>query len=86
MRRTGADVELFERTLIIRGGQLAGARLHAADIRAGGALVIAGLSAIGTSTVSGLEYIDRGYENLAERLALVGANVKRSQPVAVQGH
>jgi len=86
LRRTGADVELFERTLIIRGGQLAGARLHAADIRAGGALVIAGLSAIGTSTVSGLEYIDRGYENLAERLALVGANVKRSQPVAVQGH
>lgn len=77
LRRTGADVELFERTLIIRGGNLAAARMHAADIRAGGALVIAALGATGTSVVSGLQYIDRGYESLTERLAALGAKVNR---------
>lgn len=82
LRRAGADVELFERTLIIRGGQLAGARMHAADIRAGGALVIAALSALGTSTISGLQYIDRGYEALTERLGSLGARVVRQVPSA----
>ena len=77
LRRTGADVELFERTLIIRGGRLAGAKLHAADIRAGGALVIAALSATGTSVISGLQYIDRGYEALTERLVGLGAQATR---------
>lgn len=80
LRRTGADVELFERTLIVRGGRLAGARMHAADIRAGGALVIAALSATGTSFITGLEYIDRGYENLTQRLVGLGANVTREAP------
>lgn len=86
LRRTGADVELFERTLIIRGGRLAGAKLHAADIRAGGALVIAALSATGTSVISGLQYIDRGYEALTERLVGLGAQATRqvvpAQPAA----
>jgi UDP-N-acetylglucosamine 1-carboxyvinyltransferase len=77
LRRTGADVELFERTLIIRGGRLAAARMHAADIRAGGALVIAALGATGTSVISGLQYLDRGYEALTERLVALGANVAR---------
>jgi UDP-N-acetylglucosamine 1-carboxyvinyltransferase len=77
LRRSGADVELFERTLIIRGGRLAGARMHAADIRAGGALVIAALSATGSSEVTGLQYIDRGYEALTERLVTMGAKVTR---------
>jgi UDP-N-acetylglucosamine 1-carboxyvinyltransferase len=80
LRRTGADVELFERTLIIRGGRLAGARMHAADIRAGGALVIAALGATGTSVISGLQYLDRGYEALTERLVALGANVARKVP------
>jgi UDP-N-acetylglucosamine 1-carboxyvinyltransferase len=80
LRRTGADVELFERTLIIRGGRLAGARMHAADIRAGGALVIAALGATGTSVVSGLQYLDRGYEALTERLVALGASVARKVP------
>ncbi|MEX2542631.1 MAG: UDP-N-acetylglucosamine 1-carboxyvinyltransferase [Trueperaceae bacterium] len=77
LRRTGADVELFERTLIIRGGRLAGARMHAADIRAGGALVIAALGATGTSVISGLQYVDRGYEALTERLVALGAKAVR---------
>jgi UDP-N-acetylglucosamine 1-carboxyvinyltransferase len=79
LRRAGADMELVERTLIIRGGQLAPARMHAADIRAGGAVVIAALAANGTSTISGLEFIDRGYENLESRLLALGATVSRSR-------
>lgn len=77
LRRAGADLELVERTLIIRGGQLAAARMHAADIRAGGAVVIAALAASGTSVITGLEFIDRGYENLAARLQDLGAVIDR---------
>lgn len=82
LRRTGADLELFERTLIIRGGHLAAARMHAADIRAGGAVVIAGLAATGTSVITGLEFIDRGYENLAPRLSQLGARITRDRTPA----
>jgi UDP-N-acetylglucosamine 1-carboxyvinyltransferase len=85
LRRTGADMELFERTLIIRGGHLAGARMHAADIRAGGALVIAALGATGKSVISGLEYIDRGYEALTERLVGLGAVISRQVAAEAAG-
>lgn len=77
LRMAGADMELVERTLIIRGGQLAAARMHAADIRAGGAVVIAALAANGTSTITGLEFIDRGYAKLQERLQGLGATIAR---------
>lgn len=82
LRSAGADVEIFERTLIIRGGPLAAARMHAADIRAGGAVVIAALAATGTSVITGLEFIDRGYESMAERLAGLGANIRRERTPA----
>lgn len=72
----GAQVELRERTLVIRGGVLQGAALHAADIRAGGALVIAALAARGASSVTGVGYIRRGYERLAERLGGLGAQIR----------
>jgi UDP-N-acetylglucosamine 1-carboxyvinyltransferase len=75
--RMGARAELGDRTLVLRGGPLRGADVHAADIRAGGALVIAALAAHGRSRVSGIEYIDRGYEHMAERLANVGATIAR---------
>ena len=77
LRKAGADVEIFERTLIIRGGPLAAARMHAADIRAGGAVVIAALAAQGTSVITGLQFIDRGYERMAERLTELGASIRR---------
>lgn len=82
LRRAGADAEIFERTLIIRGGPLAAARLHAADIRAGGAVVIAALAATGTSVITGLEFIDRGYENMAGRLQQLGASITRERTPA----
>lgn len=82
LRRAGADVEIFERTLIIRGGPLAAARLHAADIRAGGAVVIAALAATGTSVITGLEFIDRGYEDMSGRLSGLGATISREHAPA----
>jgi UDP-N-acetylglucosamine 1-carboxyvinyltransferase len=76
LQRMGASLELTDRTLVIRGGQpLHGATVHAADIRAGGALVVAALAARGSSQVSGVEFIDRGYERLASRLGSLGASV-----------
>jgi UDP-N-acetylglucosamine 1-carboxyvinyltransferase len=75
--RMGAKVELTDRTLVVRGGTLHGADVHAADIRAGGALVVAALAAQGRSRVSGVEYVDRGYERLAPRLAALGAQIER---------
>jgi UDP-N-acetylglucosamine 1-carboxyvinyltransferase len=73
----GADMELSGNRLVIQGGRpLVGATMHAPDIRAGGALVVAALAAAGTSVVTGLEYIERGYERLAERLQGLGAAVR----------
>ena len=57
--------------------QLRGARLSSPDIRAGIALLIAAMSAKGTSVISNIEQIDRGYEDIEGRLAALGANIKR---------
>lgn len=78
----GARLALDERTLTIEGGTLAGADIHAADIRAGGALVVAALAAEGTSRLTGTEYLDRGYENLAARLRGLNARVGAGEPAA----
>jgi UDP-N-acetylglucosamine 1-carboxyvinyltransferase len=77
LQRMGARMELTERTLVVRGGPLVGAEVHAADLRAGGALAVAGLTAEGTTRVLGVESIDRGYERFAERLSSLGASVVR---------
>lgn len=78
LARAGARMTLTDQSLEIRGGELRAAAMHAADIRAGGALVIAALAANGTSEIGGLEFVDRGYEGLAERLASLGADVTRT--------
>jgi UDP-N-acetylglucosamine 1-carboxyvinyltransferase len=82
LQRMGARLELADRTLVVRGGPLHGADTHAADLRAGGALVVAALAATGRSRVSGVESIDRGYERFAERLLAVGASVARVELAA----
>jgi UDP-N-acetylglucosamine 1-carboxyvinyltransferase len=83
LARFGARVELADRTLVVRGATLHGAEVHAADIRAGGAMVVAALAATGESRVSGVEFIDRGYELLAPRLQALGASVHRIAPEPV---
>ena len=56
---------------------MSGAKLCAAELRGGAALVTAALSAEGTSEISGLCYIDRGYESIEKQLRLLGADIKR---------
>jgi UDP-N-acetylglucosamine 1-carboxyvinyltransferase len=85
LRKMGARVELTDQTLVVRGRALQGADVHAADIRAGGALVVAALAARGRSRITGVEFIDRGYERFAERLASLGARVVRADDDASDG-
>lgn len=78
--RMGADIRTEGHHAVIRGRpELEGAPVRAPDIRAGAALVIAALAANGTSEVSGLEYIDRGYERFDEKLTSLGATIARER-------
>lgn len=85
LARMGADVRVAidNNTALIKGGAaLSGAPVEAPDIRAGAALVVAGLAAAGETEIIGLEYIDRGYERLEEMLSSLGAQVQRSSGIA----
>jgi UDP-N-acetylglucosamine 1-carboxyvinyltransferase len=78
LNKMGANVEVIDSTAIINGvDSLHGADVKATDLRAGACLVIAGLAANGVTTVSNVEFIDRGYENLIEKLKRLGADIKR---------
>lgn len=79
LARMGADITTEAQHAIIRGvDQLSGCPVLAPDIRAGAALVIAGLRADGTTSVGDISHIDRGYEDFAGRLASLGANIERT--------
>ncbi|EPD88454.1 UDP-N-acetylglucosamine 1-carboxyvinyltransferase [Paenibacillus sp. HGH0039] len=76
--RMGAKIKVEGRTAVIEGSTLSAAKVKASDLRAGAALVIAGLTVPSDVTeVTGVEYIDRGYENLVANLTLLGAEVWR---------
>lgn len=76
--RMGAKIRVEGRSAIIEGGPLNAAKVKAADLRAGAALVIAGLTVEeGITEVTGVEYIDRGYDNLVSNLRSLGADVWR---------
>jgi UDP-N-acetylglucosamine 1-carboxyvinyltransferase len=78
LNRMGAHIETSGRTAIVHGvGKLTGAQVMATDLRASMSLVIAGLAAEGQTEVRRLYHLDRGYERLEEKLALVGAQVER---------
>ncbi len=78
LRRMGARITIEGHHAVIRGvPKLSGAQVKAPDIRAGAALVLAGLAADGETVVSGAEHIDRGYEDFAGRLRSLGADVTR---------
>jgi UDP-N-acetylglucosamine 1-carboxyvinyltransferase len=85
LARMGADVRVAidNNTALIKGGApLSGAPVEAPDIRAGAALVVAGLAAQGETEIIGLEYIDRGYERLEEMLSALGGHVQRASGIA----
>lgn len=79
LRRMGADISIEAQHAVIRGVEsLSGCPVLAPDIRAGAALVIAGLAADGTTEVSEPSHIDRGYEDFVGRLSSLGATIERT--------
>ncbi len=80
LKRLGADIRVEGRSAIIKGVKhLNGAPVMATDLRASACLVLAGLAAKGTTLVQGLHHLDRGYEKMDQKLAQVGARIKRVQ-------
>ncbi|MEW6424607.1 MAG: UDP-N-acetylglucosamine 1-carboxyvinyltransferase [Bacillota bacterium] len=78
LKRMGAKIKVEGRLAIIEGGdKLFGAKVKATDLRAGAALVVAGLLAEGETEISNVYYIDRGYHRLEEKLTSLGARVWR---------
>ena len=74
----GADITINGKTAIVSGvKQLKAANVCANDLRAGAALVIAGLSAEGVTKVGNIHFIERGYENLVQKLSALGADIRR---------
>lgn len=80
LKRMGAKIKVEGRMAVIDGSvRLTGAPIRALDLRAGAAMVIAGLMAHGETVVSNIQYIDRGYEKLEEKLKALGADIERKQ-------
>lgn len=76
--RMGANITVEGRTAIIQGvPYLKGAPLEVKDLRGGAALVLAGLMAEGESKITGIHYLERGYENLVEKLQILGAKIEK---------
>ena len=78
LQRLGADIRADGHHAVVRGvPRISGAPVKAPDIRAGAALVIAGLAAEGETSVSGVHHVDRGYDDLVGRLSALGADIER---------
>ena len=78
LKRLGADIHVEGHSAIIRGkGGLSGAPVMATDLRASASLVIAGLAAHGTTEISRIYHLDRGYEKMEEKLQSTGAVIRR---------
>ncbi|MBL8541843.1 MAG: UDP-N-acetylglucosamine 1-carboxyvinyltransferase [Betaproteobacteria bacterium] len=83
LQRLGADIRIDGNTAVVQGvARLQGATVMATDLRASAGLVIAGLVAAGETTVDRIYHLDRGYERLEEKLAHLGARVRRIHPRA----
>jgi len=78
LQRLGADIRTDGHHAVVRGvASLEGAPVRAPDIRAGAALVVAGLMASGETVISDVHHVDRGYDDLVGRLASLGADIER---------
>ncbi len=76
-RRMGAQITVDGRVAVIEGvPHLTGAPLHACDLRAGAAMVVAGLGAQGVTEIDSVYHIERGYEDIVEKLSAVGADIR----------
>ena len=80
LKRMGANIKIEGRSAIIEGcSKLTGAQVKATDLRAGAALILAGLTAEGVTEITDIDHIDRGYYKIDEKLMALGANIKRSE-------
>ena len=78
LQRLGANIQLEGNTAVIQGvSRMSGAPIMATDLRASACLVLAGLVAKGDTTVDRVYHIDRGYENIEEKLGVLGAKIRR---------
>lgn len=78
LKKMGASIKVEGRTAIIDGvDRLTGAVVKATDLRAGAAMIIAGLIAEGSTEVLNIEHIDRGYPNIENKFNKLGAEIKR---------
>ncbi|MBS5737370.1 MAG: UDP-N-acetylglucosamine 1-carboxyvinyltransferase [Clostridiales bacterium] len=80
LRKLGAKADVDGKICVIEGvDRFLGAKVHACDLRAGAAMVIAGLCAEGITEVSDIKYVERGYENFVEKLRKLGANISKEK-------
>ena len=78
LNRMGADIQIENREAIVPGGKtLKGAKVRATDLRAGAAMVLAGLAATGTTEISEIFHIERGYENFVGKFKALGADIMK---------
>ena len=85
LTRMGANVQVDGKVAVIEGvSELTGAPVKADDLRAGAAMLIAGLTAQGVTEIENIQHIDRGYEDVVEKFLALGADiVRRNYPDAV---
>ena len=77
LRKMGAEIQVDGRVCVVEGGRrLSGAPVLACDLRAGAAVVIAGMCASGTTVVEDVRFIERGYENFVGKLNALGAEIR----------
>ena len=77
LRRMGAKIQVDDKTAVVEGvDHLTGAPIQASDLRAGAALVIAALAAVGRSEITQVQYIERGYEDIICKLRCLGADIQ----------
>ncbi len=79
LKRMGANIRIDGRCAVIEGGKLSGTTVSATDLRAGAALVLAGLNADGETVVKNCEYITRGYTDFCKNLSSLGATIKEKE-------
>ena len=89
--KMGADISVDGRIAVVKGAKrLNGCTVEATDLRAGAAMVLAGLAARGTTTITNVKYIYRGYESMVQKLIALGADItcegETPEPVLVEGN
>ncbi|MBQ9535031.1 MAG: UDP-N-acetylglucosamine 1-carboxyvinyltransferase [Clostridia bacterium] len=78
LRRMGAKIQVDGKVAVIEGiEELSGAQVHACDLRGGAAMIIAGLCAHGSTEIEQIEYIERGYEDIVDKLHRLGADIRK---------